>query len=432
MTTEPIGIARDESWLRELLVRALRKEGLRPICKGEALTPEDFSTKASYVVMSAFVLGMTFTLSDWLNANALGTFGVGAGVLAIMLALYGIATTVGGTHTTFVLASPWLGCVVVQALKDDHDTWATIGLPFVITFTAVTVLQTRRLATVARSAPLVLPVALTVLVIPLFTADLWSTIHRLDAVNLVLVAAVTLFPLLIAVERQLRAKVGSALDRAVAEAAADPTVLRDEITERLARLLDDNERDAARQDIARLLAGFWDPFDPERHVASLDHALRRLLLRNLVNAVVGVWMAATVYIGILTWVLIPVATARDWTGEAVAIQRVAAMGIRVDVPLGPYVTVSILLGLLATAVLLASVAVDDDYADRLADALILQPARAALGPAVPYLRMREATPPAQARQASSVPAIPSSATGRGTHERPQNGKRGASETRRRG
>jgi hypothetical protein len=94
----------------------------------------------------------------------------------------------------------------------------------------------------------------------------------------------------------------------------------------------------------------------------------------------------------LAWVLIPVAKAREWTGEHVDARRLAALGIQIDVPLGPYVSVAVVLGILATGVLLATVAVDEDYAERLADALLRQPAGAALGTAVPYLHMRKDTP----------------------------------------
>jgi hypothetical protein len=341
--------------------------------------------------MSGFALGVIFILSDWANAGTAATVGVGASA-ALVVGLIGMKIGPGGAAIIVVLA--WIIGTAVQVLKTDDDAWATVGVPLLIAIAAVTALQTRRLATVARSAPLVLPVALTVLVIPLFTSDMWSAVRRLPTVDLVLLAALTLLPLLFAVERELRTRVDVALAGAVTDAAPDAALVG--VKENLARLLPDDERQGGREDIARLLPAFWAPFNPSDRVDQLVNPLRNLLKRNLVIAAVGVLTVATLYMGALTWVLIPVATASEWTSAPIDIQQVTALGMQVDVPLGPYVTVSIVLGLLATAVLLASVAVDEDYADQLADALLRQPARAALGAAVPYLRMRDATPPDEA------------------------------------
>lgn len=77
---------------------------------------------------------------------------------------------------------------------------------------------------------------------------------------------------------------------------------------------------------------------------------------------------AACYMGALAWALVPIANVRTWTGGRVDWFVSAHSVQRAQVPLGPYVIVALLLGLLATSVLLASVAVDDDYARRLADA----------------------------------------------------------------
>ena len=390
MSNPPTATERGEPWLRELLVRSLRNQGLGRLCKGEPSTWDEFSTRSSIALMTGFTLGVVFMFSDWANASTGGTLGIAA---AFLVALAAIGAVIGSTRAAIVLFLTWFFAAAAQVVKSDHDVWATVGVPLVITIAAVAALQTRRLATVGRSAPLVLPVALTVLVIPLFTADMWSTVHRLTTMNLVLLAALTLLPLLFAVERQLRTRVEAALVGAAAEAA--PGDALDDMQANLTRLLPDDERDRGREDIARLLPAVWEPFNPADRVTQLIHPLRNLLKRNLVIAALGVTTVATLYMGALTWILIPIATARDWTAASVDIQKVGALGVYIDVPLGPYITVSLVLGLLATAVLLASVAVDDDYAEQLADALLRQPARAALGAAVPYLHMRDAAPPSK-------------------------------------
>jgi hypothetical protein len=76
---------------------------------------------------------------------------------------------------------------------------------------AITVLRPRRIGAIVRSSPLVLPVALSVLVIPLFTADLWDVVNGLHVRNLMLVAGLTVLPLLFSVRRRLSQEVGPAL-----------------------------------------------------------------------------------------------------------------------------------------------------------------------------------------------------------------------------
>jgi hypothetical protein len=132
-------------------------------------------------------------------------------------------------------------------------------------------------------------------VVPLFTADLWSTVDLMRPVNLALVAVVTLLPLLVAAERQLRTRVDLAL--AERAAAIDPEGALEEVKETLARLIADEERDHARPDISRLLPRVWDPFEPQLHVSQLAGPLRNLLTRNLVTAAVGVMTVATLYMG---------------------------------------------------------------------------------------------------------------------------------------
>jgi hypothetical protein len=388
----------DEAWLRVLLVRSLREQGLRRACKGEPATYDDFSTRASVVFTLAMMFGVVFSLSDWLNASDLATLGI---AVAVPLALVFVAWRSSPERAVVLIVPCWFLCLVVQIHATDHDAGATVGLPFVLTFIGVAVLRTRRLATLARSAPLVLPVTLSVLVIPLFTNDLWSAVHNLHPGNLLALAALSLLPLLIAVERRLRAEVDRAVQLAVEN--IDPVVARAQLDASLMGLLVDNERAGAAPELERLLDARWKPFATDAAAEALADPLRRRVGRAVGWVVVGLGSLATLYMGLMCWVLIPIANAQDWTKTNVPVQHVVALGVSFDVPLGPYLMVAVLLGLLAAAVLLASVAVDEDYARRMAEALLQRPAGEAIATLVPYLRIRAAQPPKQP-EPSQTPA----------------------------
>src|SRR4051812_21594735 len=109
-------VRRDDAWLRVLLVRILRDQGLGSLCKGEPSTYEEFSSRMSIVLMSGFGLGLVFTISDWMNANTFGTILIGA-ALALALGIAGMK--IGVSSAAMILVSAWIACLVVQLLLTD-------------------------------------------------------------------------------------------------------------------------------------------------------------------------------------------------------------------------------------------------------------------------------------------------------------------------
>ena len=339
------------------------------------------------VVTWAFMLGVIFSVADWTNATRWGAVGITAAAL-LFLALF--AYRFGSRVGAVLIAALWSVAVVAQLQQSDHGVAVTIGLPFVLTAIAVAVLRPRRIGAIVRSSPLVLPVALSVLVIPLFTADLWNVVTGLHVGNLMLVAGLTVLPLLFSVRRRLSREVGPALQDA--REAIDADLARTALEGRLTKLLDEFQRPGAEAEIHRLLTRFWIPFDATLAAKEAIDPLRRQLGRNLFVSATGLMIVASCYMGALAWALVPVANAQAWTGHDVDDARIELLGITAHVPLGPYVVVASLLGLLATAVMLASVAMSEDYARRLAEALLRQPAETALATVVPYLRMSKEKP----------------------------------------
>jgi hypothetical protein len=108
---------------------------------------------------------------------------------------------------------------------------------------------------------------------------------------------------------------------------------------------------------------------------------------------------ATLYMALLAWTLIPLRTASAWSREPIATLHVDVLVGSFALPVGPYVTVAVLLGTLSTAVFLASVVVDADYADRFSSALLSEPASRGLALTGMYLALvkRSARPPTRGR-----------------------------------
>jgi hypothetical protein len=280
------------------------------------------------VVSWAFVLGLIFSVADWTNATRWGTVGIAAAML-LFLAL--LADRFGSRVGAALVAVLWSGALVAQLQQSDHDVAATIGLPFVLMAVAVTVLRPRRIGAIVRSSPLVLPVALSVLVIPLFTADLWDVVTRLHVGNLMLVAALTVLPLLFCVRRRLSREVGPALQDARESINGD--LARTALEERLTKLLDEFQQPGAEAEIHRLLTRFWIPFDATTAAKEAIDPLRRQLGRNLFVSASGLTIVASCYMGALAWALVPVANARAWSGHEVDEARIELLGITAHVPL---------------------------------------------------------------------------------------------------
>jgi hypothetical protein len=341
----------------------------------------------SIALMSGLWLGVVFSLSDWLDATSVATLPI-ALLLAGGLGALGLA--IGVRPAAVVLVLFWAAALGIHLVRADGDVVPAIGAPLMLTAAAVALFRTPRLVAIARSVPLMLPVALTILVIPLFTDDLWEAADALHPGNVVLVGGLTVLPLLVVVQRRLRAEVEPIVARARGQ--IDPTAER-RLQDILVKLLPDEEREQARGDVNRLLHRWFKKANFDEAAEALVLPLRRQLWRRAFVVAVGLVAVSTIYMGALAWAMIPIAVADDWAGSAIEVATVDVLWLDFDVPLGVYIVVSTLLGTLASAVLLASVAVDQEYANQLATALLEQPTTDAAMASGPYLAMRKQRPP---------------------------------------
>jgi hypothetical protein len=365
--------------LAALLARALRRDGLGRVCRAEARDSQDIGLRMSYVLIGGLFLGVVFSLSDWTNAGTGGTLAIAGGVLA---ATGLISLWIGPSSTAVLIAVLWTACLIVQIQAPDHDVGATLGTPFLLTSVGVVTIRLRRLTTLLRGASLLLPVALTVLLIPLFTQDLWSAVSELTAWNIAAFTLVAALPLAVTVGRQVHQQVPSVVQQAVE--ALDSTLGAAAVEERLVRFFEDADKPAARERLADPIRYAFDLGDPQRAGDQLASPLRRQTRLTFVETILGLIVAAAGYLWLLAWILLPTVTVSRWSDETVEVRHIDLALISFDVPLSPYLKVAALLGAVATTIMLASAAIERDYARQLAEALLRHSALDGLLLVLPY------------------------------------------------
>jgi hypothetical protein len=219
---------------------------------------------------------------------------------------------------------------------------------------------------------------------------MWAAVAELHAGNLMLVGGLTVLPLLVVVERRLRGEVRPRVAVARERVEGGREI---DLGKMLSGLLPDEEKEEADSDLVRLLGRWKKRANHVEAAEAIVGPLRRQLWRRALLVAVGVIAVATLYMGVLAWAMIPVEVAERWVDAPIDTANVDLLGIQFAVPLGPYLLVSGLLGTLASAVLLASVAVDEGYAAHLASALLDEPAEVGVAVSAPYLAIRKRRPP---------------------------------------
>jgi hypothetical protein len=124
-----------------------------------------------------------------------------------------------------------------------------------------------------------------------------------------------------------------------------------------------------------------------RLAAELRRPFRRQTVLRLARLVVGTSAFFASFVYLLAWAAIPIATSAGWVGHPITTETVGLAGVDVVVPIGPYVSVAVLLALVATAAFLAFALTEDRYSTALSDLVLRQPAEACLRLSVPYVAL---------------------------------------------
>jgi hypothetical protein len=232
---------------------------------------------------------------------------------------------------------------------------------------------------------------LIVLVTPMLSGDLWRAADNLQPEGLLPVAALTVLPLFTIFLRRIRLELPTTLKEAAAEVANDSNS-KLIAADRLVRLVDDEKwtqiRGRVERELSPLFSRGFDSQLQEAVVSGLTKPLGRQLIGRAATTLLGLGIAVTVYLYLLAWALIEKSVAAGWLNERVPVREIDAVIGDFAIPVGPYLLVSGLLGVIATAVLLAFVATEERYARELSTALLRQPLAEGLAVALPYQALR--------------------------------------------
>jgi hypothetical protein len=292
-------------------------------------------------------------------------------------------------YLTYVAA--W-AILIIVLLRRENPIAAlfTFGTPFIIT-PAVRWLPGALAFT--RHIPFFIPLALLLVLLPLLTEDPW----RLAAAagnRIAILAAIAATPLvLLIVVRIVRLDLGEVLESAVDGAVEQALDLRATVREI------DKSRDTSRE----------LPLDPEATSSILSAAYtdgkagdrmgeitvmmyrryRWIALRHFLRLLVAVAVSIFIFIYSLAWAAMPPSLAAEWSKMEIRFQEVDIFGGVIELPLGPYLVVSILLAAIACVGFLGFATTEDRYSEALWNAVAIRPARELFILGIPYLALRE-------------------------------------------
>jgi hypothetical protein len=300
-----------------------------------------------------------------------------------------------------LLVAVFFGGAAIE-IDQDGNLWLTYGVPIVLVLLialmtrTINVRSARDLAVAAaafvRSAPLLAPLALVVLVLPALSADLWQAAGQLGSGDLLMLVSVTAVPLFAIVGVELNNQLPSVLKH-----GAERLARTDDRAELTLRLLHERLADEPYKLIEFACSGqvatSWPHANAAEYApliaASEGDALKRSLWGRLGLCVIVVAVSLTAYLYVILATVIDPHVAHAWAHEDIPTWDFRLFGSDVFVPGGVYLQVVALLGALATATFLAFALLEDRFSTALADALLRLPADRLLALAVPYLALRE-------------------------------------------
>jgi hypothetical protein len=368
--------------VRRALTAGLRSERLGVLCKDEPGRHELSSERLSQGFMSFFALGDVLFLASGAVLPPL------LGVIGFFVVVVAIAAWVSPGAGALVVLLLWGGSALHQLLDGGFSQLAATHLLPALAVLAV--VAGARIARFVRGVPLLLPVVLVVLFAPLLTADLWQVADDLKPRELVFVFSLSVVPFILVLTPQLRRSARSAFLRAAEEMDGDPGAA-EEAADWLKKVARDSDPDLPEQkQVVEILAPYFASsavaLEAPEIQERLAKTLGRRLLLTLVPLTLGLGICITFYIYLVAWALVPMGTVQGWLHQAVPYETVPLLG---DLPVGPYIEASVLLGTLATAIFFAFVVTDEEkYASTLTDLVVRKPLRRAALFALPHSAIR--------------------------------------------
>lgn len=362
-----------ERYLRVGLVQALRKEHFGRLCKDE---PSDWTHLGS-VLSQGMTWSMVLALAVWLLIRVELTLWQAVGILGaflLLLVLFAAATKRFGVALSFIVLL-WLATGVQSfVVAGPAGLLVTNLLPFGLVALAV---WTWRVLVLASEVPLLLPVALVVVFLPLLTQDLWVLGDEIGN-QLVSVTAVALVPpLLFLALRYRRTDVEAQFSTALEHLNASETT-KEDLLETIKSAPREPVEEPPSDDWmwSQLRSAYEDPDIAEltQIAEQVRGSFRRQCIYRLFRLAAGAATLSGAFVYLLAWAAIPASTSARWIGHPVGMTEVSFAGTSFEMPIEPYVSVAVLLAVVATAALVAFALTEDQYSDALGEVLVSRPA----------------------------------------------------------
>ena len=357
-----------------LAARALRYHG------GKALLKEaksDFSVGAgrfSIWLLVYILVSLVYIATSELNwAFYTAVFSVVFTLLLGTVALHVKACTAQSFYLLFVAA--WIVAFAWLAIAGSGRALVVIYLLPVVAVLAVK--WGISALSLAATIPLFIPVAFIIVLAPLLTEDPWRLSSEMSASRIAFLFCISVVPLAVfALIRVAKHPTHDALVSAFAAVRADREA---HVTAAgIAFKVKSAQEQVAKEDLElKFKNAFRIELDGKcvAHFSStLDKKLKRRSLRRLFVLVAGISISTFALIYTLAVVSMPVNLAQDWSKREVEYLRFDLIWYQVSLPVGPYVSVSLLFATLATVGFLAFASTDDKYSDAIIRSVSLLPA----------------------------------------------------------
>ena len=387
-----------------LIAEALRREGFGAIL--ERPLPESTDSQVGALRAGVVLIGALFASLLWAMTRLTAVLWGVALAIAWVLVIYATgrakvkaARVLGSTLQIAVV----LGVLIWQLIAEGFAPAAlSFGVPILVGFAWMFFFQLD-FSALGRSLPFLFALTLSILLVPLFTDDVWLVASRLTPRQFVWVALALVLPVLVPLALRLRdapSRMGTPdeLEKSLRN-SLQYQLMQDAIfTE--GKMIGANQRLGNQQaeEIEYAVTALRTALAPPRSavesnqgrresasmpgniVDGLRRGLLRHLLKRLLPTVIIISVAAMCYMYLLANIAIRHDTAHTWTQKHIT---------TINVPLihlwgGPYLHVAVLLGVAAAGIFLALVLTDERYFDSFARALVGKRSMRAVALLIPY------------------------------------------------
>jgi hypothetical protein len=431
VSAEPEYYQRPRDELLTDLVEILKREGFGKLCTPphDIVPGVDHQTWAGWVV----ILWASLTFGSF-TANRLDggselvptalLLSAGYFVAIILIAALFVAKWESRAHlfgrlVLGLIPITFLYQVIASGFDSAVDTHlfplavglAALVVPLLLRVRLPSRAQLLRIGRVLGAAPWLVPITLLIVVVPLFSADLWRLASEANFVRIVALACLTVAPMVILVLWRLLivqfdgviANIAETLHRntmqhadeviaEVALAGRTRTSLGAELRRWWRRVRDrpplkpDGPRAAS---VGEMLRGSYDSPEFEYYVhyvrGRLKDTFRVQIVTRVLLLVTGVVIGSATYIYLIAWIVISAERAAAWAGR----EEVSTWdtGIGFELATGPHMWVAALMAVIATAIFLALVTTTQEMERAFQESSTRGPVKRCLALAIPFAKL---------------------------------------------